>query len=65
MFPSTPHIRMGNGPTPKATTVTGRGECLLLVVAVPVLTIIFALLPPLGFFAVSWLIWTLYFFRRE
>ena len=39
--------------------------CLLLVVTLPVVAVIMSLLPPLAFFLVSWLMWTLYFYERE
>jgi hypothetical protein len=39
--------------------------CLLLVVAMPVLMIVLALLPPLGFFLVSRVVWTAYFYGKK
>jgi Na+-transporting NADH:ubiquinone oxidoreductase subunit NqrD len=41
------------------------GGCLLLLVAFPVLVIVLALLPPVAFFLVSWVIWTVYFYRKD
>ena len=38
---------------------------LLLIIVLPPLTIILALLPPLAFFMVSWVLWTAYFYAKD
>jgi hypothetical protein len=39
--------------------------CLFLVVTVPIMMIVLALLPPLAYFLVSWLLWTQYFLDKD